>query len=97
MTTTRSLDWTWGILVTLTLVGIAIGGAATPGFWVTVGVAALAAFKGRLLIDQYMELGTAHPTIRRLVRLWGLFVPGLMILIYLFGPQIAQLTRLSRG
>lgn len=93
----RSVDWAWIILVALTLLGVAIGGGAEPGFWVTLSVAAIAAFKGRLVIDQFMELNTAHPTIRRLVRLFGLFVPALMMLVYLFGPQIAQVTNLTRG
>jgi hypothetical protein len=94
---TRAVDWTWLILLSLTLAGVAIGEGAEPGFWVTLAVAAIAALKGRLVIDQFMELGSAHPTIRRLVRLFGLLVPGLMVLVYVFGPQIAQLTTLSRG
>ena len=93
----RSVDWTWTILVALTLVGVAIGEGAEPGFWVTLTVAAIAAFKGRLVIDQFMELGSAHPVIRRLVRLFGLLVPTLMVLVYLFGPQIAEITTLSHG
>lgn len=93
----RSVDWTWAILVTLTLAGVTIGEGAEPGFWVTLTVAAIAAFKGRLVIDQFMELGDAHPAIRRLVRLFGLLVPALIMLVYLFGPQIARITTLSRG
>ncbi|MGE5155343.1 MAG: cytochrome C oxidase subunit IV family protein [Bdellovibrio bacteriovorus] len=93
----RSVDWTWGTLVALTLAGVALGEGAQPGFWVTLSVAAIAAVKGRLVIDQFMELGGAHPSIRRLVRLFGLLVPALMVLVDLFGPQIAQVTTLSRG
>ena len=94
---TRTVDWTWILLVSLTLVGVAIGEGAEPGFWVTLTVAAIAAFKGRLVIDQFMELGSAHPAIRRLVRLFGLLVPALMVLVFLFGPQIARITTLSQA
>lgn len=94
---TRALDWTWMILISLTLAGVAIGEGAEPGLWVTLTVAAIATLKGRLVIDQFMELGRAHPAIRRLVRLFGLLVPALMVLVYLFGPQIAQITTLSRA
>ena len=66
-TSVRSVDWTWIVLISLTLAGVAIGEGAEPGFWVTLTIAAIAAFKGRLVIDQFMELGSAHPTIRRLV------------------------------
>ena len=93
----RTVDWTWILLISLTLAGVSIGEGAEPGFWVTLTVAAIAAFKGRLVIDRFMELGSAHPAIRRLVRLFGLLVPALMVLVYLFGPQIAQITTLSRG
>ena len=93
--TPRAIDWTWLVLISLTLVGVAIGEGAEPGFWVTLLVAAITAFKGRLVIDGFMELGSAHPAIRRLVRLFGLLVPALMVLVQLFGPWIAQVTALS--
>lgn len=93
----RGLDLTWILLVGLTLAGIAIGEGATPGFWVTATVAAIAAVKGRLVIDNFMELGGAHPGIRRLVRAFGLLVPALMVLVHLFGPQIAEITSLTPG
>ncbi len=96
-TRVRSVDWTWIVLISMTLAGVAVGEGAEPGFWVTLAVAAIAALKGRLVIDQFMELGSAHPAIRRLVSLFGLLVPALMVLVYLFGPQIAQLTTLSRA
>jgi hypothetical protein len=93
----RAIDWTWITLISLTLAGVAVGEGAEPGLWVTLTVAAIAAFKGRLVIDQFMELGGAHPAIRRLVRLFGLLVPALMVLVYLFGPQIARITTLSQA
>ena len=93
----RAIDWTWILLISLTLSGVAIGEGAEPGFWVTLTVAAIAALKGRLVIDQFMELGSAHPAIRRVVRLFGLLVPALMVLVYLFGPQIVEVTTLAKG
>ena len=93
----RGLGWTWLLLVGLTLAGIAIGEGATPGLWVTVTVAVITAVKGRLVIDAFMELSGAHPGIRRVVRSFGLLVPALMVLVYLFGPQIAAITSLNRG
>ena len=92
--TTRSVDWTWVLLISLTLVGVTLGEGAEPGLWVTALIAAITGFKGRLVIDSFMELGGAHPGIRRLVRLYGLLVPILMIAVFLFGPQIAGLTSL---
>lgn len=91
---TRRIDYTWILLVALTLGGIALGERGGSGFWLTLVIAAITAAKGRLVIDRFMELGDAHPGIRRLVRLWGLLVPGLVLVTWFYGPQIARLTRL---
>ena len=94
MTPTRLLDMVWILLIGLTLGGAALGESAEPGLWVTVTIAAAMAFKGRMVIDHFMELGNAHRTIRRLVRLYGTLIPLLAVLSFLFGSQIAQLTTL---
>ena len=94
ITSSRSLDLVWILLIALTLGGVAIGEGAEPGFWITVIVAVITTFKGRMVIDYFMEVGDAHSAIRRLVRVYGFLVPLLMILTYLFGPQIAKLTSL---
>ena len=72
-----------------------LGDASRPGFWITVGIALIMAVKGRLVIDFFMELGGANRTIRRLVRLYGMAIPLLLILSYLFATQIAQMTALG--
>ena len=94
VTFARTLDFVWILLITLTLGGVVIGEGAEPSFWITVIVAVITTFKGRMVIDYFMEVGDAHPVIRRMVRIYGFLVPALMILVYLYGPAIAQLTRL---
>jgi len=94
MTNRRRLDITWLFLMALTLSGALMGEYAHPGFWVTVSVAVITAVKGRLIIDEFMELGDASPAIRRTVRIFGLLVPALILLTWFFGPQLAQWTRL---
>ena len=81
-------------MMALTLSGMLMGEYAQPGFWVTVSVACITAFKGRLVIDQFMELNQASPVIRRIVRSFGLVVPLLMILTYLLGAELAAVTQL---
>jgi hypothetical protein len=93
----RAIDWTWITLISLTLAGVAVGEGAQPQLSVTLTLAAIPACNGRLVMDQSMELGGAHPAIHRLVRLFGLLVPALMVLVYLFGPQIARITTLSQA
>ena len=94
MTPTGKVDLVWALLIGLTLGGALLGESAEPVFWVTTIIAAIMVFKGRMVIDYFMELGDAHPSIRRLVRLYVTVLPLLAILTYLFGSQIAQLTAL---
>ena len=42
----------------------------------------------------FMELAKAHHNIRRMVRLYSVEPPPLLILTYLFSPQIARMTSL---
>ncbi|BAO45327.1 cytochrome C oxidase subunit IV family protein [Thiolapillus brandeum] len=95
MTNRKRLNASWLFLMGLTLSGALMGEYAHPGFWVTVSVAFITAIKGRLIIDEFMELGDASPAIRRTVRLFGLLVPSLMILTWLFGNQLARWTSLA--
>lgn len=92
--TIRSLTLSWLALTGLTLTGALLGEAGQPGFWVTISVAVMMAVKGRLVIDHFLELGNAHHSIRKLVRLYANVIPALVVITYLFGPQIAQLTTL---
>lgn len=91
----RKLDLVWALLLGLTFGGAVLGDASRPGFWITAGIALIMAVKGRLVIDFFMELGGANRTIRRLVRLYGMAIPLLLILSYLFATQIAQMTALG--
>lgn len=94
MTQAHKLTFSWILLLALTLSGMLMGEYAKPGFWITVSIAAITAFKGRIVIDQFMELNQASPVIRRIVRGFGLVVPFLMVLTYLLGAELAAVTQL---
>lgn len=94
MTAARTVDLTWILLIALTLLGVALGEGASPGLTVTLLVAGITALKGRLVVDQFMEIGGARPGIRRAVRTFGLLVPVMILAVYWFGPRIATLTTL---
>ena len=95
MTDRIRLDISWLFLMGLTLAGALMGEYAHPGFWITVSVAVITAIKGRLIIDEFMELGDASPAIRRTVRIFGLLVPVLILLTWFLGPQLARWTSLA--
>jgi len=90
-----ALTLTWLILVSLTLAGAGLGKGASPGLGLTLIVATLTALKGGLVIEEFLEVSGARPGIRYPVRLFGLLVPSCMVLVYLYGPQIARLTSLT--
>ena len=72
-----------------------LAGAHHPeAFGVGARELSIMAFKGRLVIDRFMELTDASRTIRRMVRLYGVAIPLLLVLTEVFGPQIASLTSL---
>jgi hypothetical protein len=86
------LDVVWLALVALTLGGAWLGESAEPGLPVTVSVAAALAFKGRMVIDHFMELGNANRSIRRLMRAYFYLLPLAAIATHLFGDRLARLT-----
>lgn len=91
---TTKLTLTWLLLVLLTLSGLLLGDSQRPGWPIVLMIALVMALKGRLVIDQFMELGTARRGIRRPVRLFALLFPGMVLLVYFLGDEIARLTTL---
>ena len=93
----RALVLTWLILVILTLTGASLGEGATPGLGLTLIVATITAWKGGMVIEEFLEVNQARAGIRYPVRLFGLLVPACMLLVHLYGPEIARLTSLTSG
>ncbi|MBS4098017.1 MAG: cytochrome C oxidase subunit IV family protein [Sulfuricella sp.] len=88
------LDFLWLVLCALTLGGAYLGEAAEPGLAVTLVIALTMAFKGRMVIDHFMELKTANRRIRGLMRAYFYVLPAAIVLTYLFGDRLARLTTL---
>jgi len=94
MTHKRLIDLLWLLLVALTLGGAYLGEAAEPGLAVTLVIALTMAFKGRVIIDHFMELKTANRKIRNLMRAYFYVLPLVTVLTTLFGNWLAKLTTL---
>ncbi len=93
----RALVLTWLVLVSLTLIGAALGDGASPGLGLTLIIATITAWKGGMVIEEFLEIGQARPAIRYPVRLFGLLIPACMLMVHLYGPAIARLTSLTSG
>jgi hypothetical protein len=94
MTHKRLLDLLWLLLVALTLGGAYLGEAAEPGIAVTLIISLTMAFKGRIIVDHFMELKTANRTVRNLMRAYFYVLPLVVVLTTLFGDWLARLTTL---
>ena len=83
------LEFAWAALVLLSLGGLFLGESGDRGLAVTALIAGIMVLKGRLVIDFFLELSHANPTLRRMVRLYGISIP----LLLLFSELLARLWR----
>lgn len=95
MTHKQTLNLLWLLLVALTLGGAFLGESSEPGLAVTLVICLTMAFKGRLVIDHFMELKTANRTIRNLMRAYFYVLPLVTVLVYVFSEHFAKLTTLN--
>jgi hypothetical protein len=90
MSRSKLIDLLWVLLVALTLSGSWLGETAEPGLGVVMFVCLTMAFKGRIVIDHFMELKTANSLLRRLMRVYFYVLPLLTLFVYLFGDLLAR-------
>lgn len=85
----------WLLLLALTLAGAWLAETGHAGWPLTLVVAGLIAFKGRMVIDHYMEITGAHPRIRAVLHGFVTLVPLLVIFSHGWGDVIRRLTTLN--
>ena len=88
------LDRVWLVLMAVTLLSAWLAESAEPSLLITLTVVAGIGLKGLLVVDHLMGLRAAHPLIRLSMRFHFYLLPLLMLLVYLFPQQLAELTRL---
>lgn len=91
---TKKIDVLWVLLMLITLVNALIAETAEPSLIVTLLIASAVAIKGRVVVDHFMELKSAHPLIRISMQVYFYVIPAMMILVYLFPETIARWTQL---
>ena len=95
MTTEKLIDRLWLVLMSVTLLSAAVAETAEPSMLTALLIAALIAFKGRMVVDHFMELRHAHPLLRISMRLYFLVIPALIIIAFAFPETIARWTALD--
>ncbi len=80
-----TLELYWLLLLLLTLGSGWIGESGRPGLGVGLFVVLTIALKGRVVIDQFMELKHSNRVLRRAMRLYFVVMPVVVLLVYLYG------------
>ena len=86
---------TWLTLIGLTFVGALLAETGHSGWPLALTVAFLIAFKGRMVIDHYMEMRSANTRIRRVLKGFVTLVPLLVLASQGWGTVIRRLTSLD--
>jgi cytochrome c oxidase subunit IV len=92
MLESKSIDFIWLLLILLTLISAAVAESPDQGFILTLVISIAVAFKGRMIIDRFMELKHANRLIRGSMRAYFYVIPLLIILVYLFPEVIVRMT-----
>lgn len=85
----------WLLLVGLTLAGAWLAETGHAGWPLSLVVAGLIAFKGRMVIDHYMEITGAHPRIRAVLHGFVTLVPLLVVFSHGWGGLIKRWTTIT--
>ena len=85
----------WLLLVSLTLAGAWLAETGQASWPLTLVVAGLIAFKGRMVIDHYMEMTSANTRIRRVLYLFVTIVPLLVLLNHGWSDVLRRLTTIG--
>jgi hypothetical protein len=85
----------WLLLIGLTLAGAWFAETGHAGWPLTLLVAGLIAFKGRMVIDHYMEMTQANAHIRHVLYAFATLIPLLVIVSHGWGDLLRRLTTLN--
>lgn len=85
----------WLLLIGLTLASAWLGETGHAGWPLALMVAGLIAFKGRLVIDHYMEMVGANTRIRRALLAFVTVVPLLVLFSHGWSDLLRRLTTIG--
>lgn len=88
------LDISWLILMLITSFNAFVAETAEPHIAITAIICFSIAYKGRRIMDYFMEINHANATIQKLMRGYFYVFPTLIFLTDLFSEGLAALTAL---
>lgn len=92
---TKSVDFIWLVLMGLTLLSAAIAESPDQGLVLILVITFTVAYKGRMIVDHFMELKDANRLLRNSMRVYFYVIPAMIVVVYLFPELIARLTTLQ--
>lgn len=90
----KSVDFIWLVLMALTLASAAVAESVEPGLTVTLAIAGSVAFKGRMIVDRFMELRDANVYLCSAMRIYFYVIPLMIVLVYWFPEELVKVTTL---
>jgi hypothetical protein len=94
MSQLKMLSTVWLVLMTITLISAYIAEAVEPTTFIILFIAISIGIKGKLVVDHFMGLNSAHPRLRGVMSAYFYVVPVIIALVFLFPETVAELTRL---
>ena len=92
--TFTAVDISWVILMIITTANAFVAETAEPSLAITALICGSIAYKGRRIMDYFMELNHANSTIQFFMRSYFQVFPALIFLSDLFSEELAMLTTL---
>lgn len=90
----NAVDLSWIILMIITSLNALVAETADPHLLITAIICFSIAYKGRRIMDYFMELNHANATIQKFMRSYFYVFPALIFLTDLFSEELAALTAL---
>ncbi|PKG85085.1 thiosulfate reductase [Colwellia sp. 75C3] len=92
--TLNVLDFSWVLLMIITTANAFVAETAEPSLAITAIICCSIAYKGRRIMDYFMELNHANKTIQLFMRGYFHVLPALIFLSDLFSEELVALTAL---
>ena len=89
-----ALDFSWILFMIITAANALVAETAEPSLAITALICGSIAYKGRRIMDYFMELNHANSTIQFFMRSYFHVFPALIFLSELFAEELAALTTL---
>jgi len=90
----RSIHTVWLVLMLITIGSALLAESGATNLMITLLIALSIMIKGRLVVEQLMELRSANSYIRFAMNFYFYVVPLLIVLVYLIPDHLAALTTL---